>query len=230
MKSYDHLNFSRASVVHCRASRYIMGLVHTPESKVMAVWICRECLCSISSVSTYYAPKSDIQMKRYDYLNFSRCFAVHCRASRYIMGLIHTSESNVMAVWICWELLCSILRGSIVQFRVSWYIRESIIHRAKCCGCLNLPSIFVFNFECLIFYATESDIQVKSYDHLSSRELLVFIVERPDIWWASHIHPSKKLSSFEFADNFCVQFRPSLYIMRLNRTFEWKVMNIWISQ
>ena len=37
VNSYDHLNFLRAFVVHFRASRYIMGLNHTPKSKVMVV-------------------------------------------------------------------------------------------------------------------------------------------------------------------------------------------------
>ena len=36
MKSYDHLNFSSASVVQFHASPYIIGLIDTPESKVMA--------------------------------------------------------------------------------------------------------------------------------------------------------------------------------------------------
>ena len=41
-KSYDHLNFSRASVVPFRASRYIMSLNWTSELKVMTIWISRE--------------------------------------------------------------------------------------------------------------------------------------------------------------------------------------------
>ena len=46
-----HLNFSRASVIHFRASRYIMSLTHTNESKFMAVSILWELKCSISSVT-----------------------------------------------------------------------------------------------------------------------------------------------------------------------------------
>ena len=41
-KSYDHLNFSRASVVQFQASRYIVCLNRTSELKVMTIWICRE--------------------------------------------------------------------------------------------------------------------------------------------------------------------------------------------
>ena len=85
-------------------SRYMMGLTHTPESKVMAVLIFRELTCSISSVSIYYAPESEIRVKCYDQLNFSIASVVHFRASRYIIVLTHAPESKVLAVWICREL------------------------------------------------------------------------------------------------------------------------------
>ena len=42
VKTYDHSNFSRASVVQFRASRYIMLLNLTFVWKVMAIWISRE--------------------------------------------------------------------------------------------------------------------------------------------------------------------------------------------
>ena len=61
VKCYDHLNFLRASVVPFRGSRYIMGLKHTSESKVMAVCICLDLTCSISSVLIYHVPKSEIE-------------------------------------------------------------------------------------------------------------------------------------------------------------------------
>ena len=107
VKSYDHLNFSRPSVVEFRASRYIMCLNRISELKVMTIWISRDiplfnferldilCAwiwppceklwpfellkgfrCSISSVSIYYAPKSDIRVKSYVHLNFSRASIV----------------------------------------------------------------------------------------------------------------------------------------------------------
>jgi len=41
VKSYDHLNFSRASVGQFRVSRYIMYLNRTTEWKVMTIWISR---------------------------------------------------------------------------------------------------------------------------------------------------------------------------------------------
>ena len=42
VKSNDHLNFSRASVVQFRASLYVMHLHQTSELKVMTIWISRE--------------------------------------------------------------------------------------------------------------------------------------------------------------------------------------------
>ena len=98
LKCYDHLNFSKASVVLFRASQYIMGLTHTAESKVMAVRICRELPFSISSVSTYYAPQSEIRLKCFDHLNYSKASIVLFLASRYVIRFTHTPESKFLAV------------------------------------------------------------------------------------------------------------------------------------
>ena len=40
-------------------------------------------------------------------------------------------------------------------------------------------------------------------------------------------HTSKNLSSFEFAQNFCFQFRESRYITGLNRASEKKIIVVW---
>ena len=105
VKHYDHLNFSRTSVVLLRASRwYIMGLNRTPMSKVIAIWIGPELLCSILSVRIYYVSESDIQVKSYDHFHFQRTSVVLFWTFRYIMGLNRTPVSKVMAVWIGPEL------------------------------------------------------------------------------------------------------------------------------
>ena len=98
MKSIDHLNYLRPFLVHFLASRYVMGLTHTPESNVMAVQICQELPCVISIVLIYFVPELDIRVKSNDHLNISRASVVHFRASRYFMGLTQTPESKVMAV------------------------------------------------------------------------------------------------------------------------------------
>jgi len=59
--------------------------------------------CSISSVWIYYAPESDIRVRSYDHLNFSRAFVVQFRACRYIMRLNRTSMWQVMTIWISRE-------------------------------------------------------------------------------------------------------------------------------
>ena len=60
--------------------------------------------CSISSVSIYYAPESDLRMKSYDHLNFSRASVVQFRASRHIMRPNRTSVWKVMTIRISREL------------------------------------------------------------------------------------------------------------------------------
>ena len=131
MKSCDHLDFSRASVVQFRESRYITLLNQASEWKVLTIWNSRELplfdferldllfswigppseklgpiefpksfRCSISSVSIYYAPESNIRVKSYDHLNCSRASIVEFRAFRYIMRLNRISEWEVMTIWI----------------------------------------------------------------------------------------------------------------------------------
>ena len=102
MKSYDHSNFSRASVFNCerldilrdtilhprktlmsfefaqsiciqfRESQYITGLNRTSELKVIVICNCYELLFSISSISIYYGMHSDIRVKSNCRLNLLR--------------------------------------------------------------------------------------------------------------------------------------------------------------
>jgi len=224
VKSYDHLNISRASIGLFRASRFVMCLNRTSEWKVMTIWISLElplfyferrnlwCAwighpsekfrpfefferfrCSISSISMYYVPQSDLRVKSYDHLNISRVSIVQFRASRFVMRLNWTSEWNVMTIWICREL------------PLFNYKRLVIL-----CAWIRPPCYKLWPFEYLetfhwsissisIYDSPESDIRVRTYDH--------FNFPRPSV----------------------VQFRASLYIKRLNRAFVWKVMTIWIS-
>ena len=149
MKSYDHLNCSRAFIVQFRTSRYIMRMNQTSELKVRTFWISRElplfnferlnilCAwiwppceklwpfeflesirCSISSVSIYYAPESNLRVKSYDHLNFSRASVVQFRASRYIMCLNRTSKWKVMIIWIAQEL--PLLNFELLDILCAW--------------------------------------------------------------------------------------------------------------
>ena len=91
VKSYDHLNFSRASVVQFCASRYIMCLNRTSELKVLTIWIYRELpLFNFVRLDILYAWIGPPR-KSYDHLNFSRASVVQVRASQYFMFLNRTS-------------------------------------------------------------------------------------------------------------------------------------------
>jgi len=117
--------------------------------------------CSISSVSIYYAPESDLRLKSYDHLNCSKASNVQFRASWYNMRLNRTYELKVMTIWISRELsLFNIERLDIL------------------CGWIEPPSEKLWPFEfpesvhCSIFsvsiyYAPLSDLRGKSYDHLN---------------------------------------------------------------
>jgi len=59
---------------------------------------------SISSMSIYYFPESDIRVKSHGHLNFLRASIAKFRESRYIMRLNWTSESKVMTISTSWEL------------------------------------------------------------------------------------------------------------------------------
>ena len=106
MRSYDHLNFSRASVFSFKRldilcawighsseklwpfeflenfnfSIFSSSIYHRPQSytlvKSYAVWIGPELPCSILSVSIYFVPESDIRVKSYDHLNFLRASVI----------------------------------------------------------------------------------------------------------------------------------------------------------
>jgi len=165
-----------------------------PSQKLWPFELLKSFNCSISSLSIYFSLESDLRGKGYDHLNLSRASVVQFQTSRYIMGLNRTSELKVMTMLISRELpLLNFERLDILCARIG-HPSEKL-----------WPFEFLESFRCSIFsvsiyYVTESEIWVKSYDNL------IFS-------WAS-----------------VVQFRMSRYIMRLNRTSEWKVMTIWISR
>jgi len=198
VNTYDHLNFSRASVVQFRASQYIMRLNLTSVWKVITIWISRElpffnfeCLdilcawiwppceklwpfeflesfrCSILSVSIYYTPESDLRVKRYDHLNFSRASVVQFRVSWYIMRLNLTSMWKLMTIWITPELPLFNFERLDILCAWLWPPCETL-----------WPFEFLESFRCSISsvsisYAPESDLRVKSYDHLNNSKASV---------------------------------------------------------
>jgi len=115
--------------------------------------------CLISSVSIYYKPESDIRVKSYDHLNFTRASVVQFRVSLYVMRQNWTFELNVMTIWISQEL--PLFNSERLDMWFAW-----IGH-----PCEKLWQFeFLLSFHCSIstlstYYAPESDIRVKSYGH-----------------------------------------------------------------
>jgi len=117
--------------------------------------------CSISSVSIYYAPESDLRVKSYDHLNFPRAYVVQFLAFPYVMRFHRNSELKVMTIWISRELpLFNFERLDILCAWI-WPTSKKL-----------WPFQFLESFCCSIsgvsiYYAPESDLRVKSYDHLN---------------------------------------------------------------
>ena len=180
-------------------SRYIRLLNRTSEWKVITILISRELplfnfehfdiLCAwigppceklwpfeflerfhflISSVSISDVPESDIRVKSYDNFNLSRASIVQLRASRYMMRLNRTSEWKIMSISISREL--PLFNFERIDMCCSWIGPL----------CDNLwPFEFLESFRCSIssvsiYDAPESDIRVKIFYHLNSRELPLF--------------------------------------------------------
>jgi len=164
-----------------------MGLNRTSEWKLWPFQFIESFHCSISSVSIYYVPKSDIRVKIYDHLNFSRGSIVQYWASQYIIRLNRTSESKFLTIWISRDLplsryIMSSNRTSEWKVITIWISRELPLLNFErldmLCAWIGLPSEKLWPFEFLkrfrcsissvsIYYANESDIRVKSYDHLN---------------------------------------------------------------
>ena len=115
------------------------------------------------------------------------------------------------------------------QFRASWYNtglnRSSELKVIAICIFYELP----FSITSVsVYYGTQSDIRVDCYYCLHFLRVSIFNFEHLHILRDLIKNLSENLLSFEFAHNFCIQFRPSRYIMGLNRTSEKKAIVFWI--
>jgi len=146
--NFEHLDILRAWIGH-------------PCEKLWPFEFLECLLCSISSVSIYYAPKSDIRVKGYDYLNFSRGSVVQFPASRYIMSPNRTSVWEDRTIWISRELpLLNFERHDIL---CAWI--------GDLCNKL-WPFKFLDRFRCSIsrvsiYYAPKLHIRVKGNHYLN---------------------------------------------------------------
>ena len=184
--------------------------------------------CSISSVLIYYAVESDIRVKRYDHLNFSRAFVVQFRVSQYITIQNRTSVWKVMTIKISRDLpMFNFERHDILCPRIGHPCEKLWPFKSLSSFRWSITSV-------LIYYSLESDTRVKSYDHLNflrasvvqfrasqyimspnhtsewkvmiigiTREAPFLNFERLDILCARIRHPCEKLWPFKFLEGFC---------------------------
>ena len=190
--------------------------------KVMSILICRELpLFNFERLDILCTWIRHLGEKLWPF-EFSRSSVVQFRASWYIMRLNRTFKWKVMTIWISREL--PLFNFELLDILCAWIGLPSEIF---------WPFEFLESFRCSIssdsiYYASESDFQVKCYDHLNLQELSFFIIERLDILYALIGHLSKKLWPLEFTESFIVQFQVSRFIMSPNRASVWKVMTTWI--
>ena len=184
-----------------------------PSEKLWPYEFLKSFRCSISDVSIFYVPESDLRVNSYDHLNCSIASTVQFRASRYIIRLNRTSEWKVMTILISRELpLFNFERLDILRARIGLSSEKlwqfEFLERFRC----SISSIS-------IYYAPESDIRVKRYYHLnySRASVIQFHVSRyimfpnrTSEWkvmtiWISREHP---LFNFGRLDILCAWIGP----------------------
>ena len=120
-------------------------------------------------------------------------FLVKFDLSYACLSLYRIFEWEVMTIWISRELpLLNFERLDILFAWIGYPSEKLWLFEFLESFCCQISSVS-------IYYAPESDLRVKSYDHLNCSRASI------------------------------LQFQASRYIMRLNRTSVWKVMIIWIS-
>jgi len=239
VKSYDHSNFSRASVIQFLSSRYIMSPNRTSVRKFMTIWISRELLLFNFESLDILFPRIGHPCEKLWPLKFSKASVVQFRASWYIMSTNQTSEWNVMTIRISRELpLLNFERLNILCPRIGH-------------TCEKLwPFKFLESFRCsissaLIYYFPELDICVKINDHSNfSRAFAVqfrasrwvMSANRTSLWKVMTIRISRVLSlcNFEHLDTLCPKFCCSISSVSIYYVLESdirvKFMIIWISR
>ena len=110
-----------------------------PREKLWPFELLNSFHCSISSISIYYMPESDLRVKSNDHMNFSRASVIKFRASQYIIRLNRASELKVMIIWISRELPLF----NFVHLDILW---DSIRHPNKTIFSFELAQSFRIQF------------------------------------------------------------------------------------
>ena len=169
--------------------------------------------CSISSVSIYDVPESDVRVKSYDHFNFPRASVVEFRMSRYIMHLKWKSVWKVMTNLISRDL--PLFNFESLDMWCSW-----IGPRCEMLWAFEFLKSFCCSFSRVSIYdAPESDVRVKSYDHFNFPRASVvqfresrymMRLNRTSVWKIMTIWISRELPCFNFerVDMWCAWIGP----------------------
>jgi len=115
VKNYDHLNFSIAFVVQFWASRYMMRLNWTSESKVLTIWTSQELpLFNFERLEILWAWIGHLGEKLWPFE-----FLERFRCSISSVSIYYAPELDIRVK--SYDHL-NFLRASVVQFRASWNI------------------------------------------------------------------------------------------------------------
>ena len=141
MKSYDHLNFSRASVVQFRASRYVMRLNRTSEWKVMTIWVSREFPLfnfeRLDILCAWFGPPCE-KLWRFEFLESFRCSISSVSICDVPESDIRGKNYDHLNLW----------RAFVVHFRACQYVMH--LNRTsewKAMTILISRELLLFNFE-----------------------------------------------------------------------------------
>jgi len=201
--------------------------IGNPSEKIWPFKFLESFRCSNQNVSIYFEPESQVRVKSYENLKFSRFFHVQFQATWYVMCPNQSSDWKVMTIWISREVPLFIFE----RLDIFWTRIASLWEKLW-------PFKFLESFRCSIssvsiYYAPELDIRVKSYYHLNfsryflvlfraswyimflnrssdwkvmtiwiSWEVPLFNFERLDILCSWIGHPSEKILPFEFLESF----------------------------
>jgi len=231
VKSYDHCNFSTASVVEFWASQYIMPLNRTSVWKVLTIWIFRE-------VPLFNFQCLDILWPRIGHpcetlWPFEFLESLRCSISSVLIYYAPKSHIRVKG----YDHL-NLPRASDIQFCASRYIMSPNRTSIWKVMTIWISRKLLDNFRCWIssvsiYYVPDSFIRVKRYDHLNfsigsvvqfwasqyimclnrtsvwkvmtiwiSREVPVFSFQCLDILCLQTVHPFEKIGPFEFLEMF----------------------------
>ena len=213
-----------------------MGLNHTSESKVIAIWICLEFLSLISSVLIYYWSQSDILVESYGRLNLPWASKFNFECLNILCNRIRHPSEKLWPFEFIENFHFSISSFSIFRSPQSYTRVKNYDH-------LNLPCASMFNFKHLdilcnrirhpsemlwpfefceslrcsifsvsIYHGPQSYSRVKSYGRLNLPRAFVLNIECPDILcvWIGHL--SEKLWPFEIPESFrCSILSVSIY-------------------